>query len=109
MHHIQVASGLKHARCSGRQAMSEPGEKPAIAICCERRRQLSEQFATAARLYAEAVVLLTLNHSRMSQNDYERLREAAEEARQHSEAMGIAFEEHVEWHQCVAQQNMRNA
>jgi hypothetical protein len=67
-------------------------------ICCETARKLGEQYAEGARLYAESVVVLTSNHATVSQDEYIRLREAAEKARQRSEALGIAYEEHVESH-----------
>jgi hypothetical protein len=68
------------------------------AICCETARKLGEQYAEGARLYAESVVVLTSNHATVSQDEYMRLREAAEEARKRSEALGIAYEQHVESH-----------
>src|SRR4051794_21882278 len=66
---------------------------------CETRRQLADAFATAARLYAEAVVEYTRS-ARVSQDEYNRLHHAAEAAQQRSEECRIAFEEHVSWHQC---------
>ena len=62
-------------------------------------RTLSEQFATAARLYAEAVAAFSSTPLTVSQDEYNRLRKAAEEAQGRSEAMGMAFEKHVELHQ----------
>jgi hypothetical protein len=69
--------------------------------CCEVRRQLAEQFAIAARLYAETVVDLT-TIADIAQADYKRLCEAAEEAQRRSEAACVAFEEHVDSHRCAA-------
>jgi hypothetical protein len=66
--------------------------------CCEVRRQLVERFATAARLYPEAVVVLT--RRQMKSEDYERLLAATKEAQSRSEAAAVAFEEHVASHQC---------
>jgi hypothetical protein len=66
--------------------------------CCELRRQLAEEFAIAARLYAEAVVLLT-RHPTKSAQSYNRLLEATEKAHNRSEAAAMAFEEHVASHQ----------
>jgi hypothetical protein len=55
------------------------------ALCCETGRKLGEQFAEAARLYAEAVVVLTSHHAHVSWDEYIRLREAVEETQNHSE------------------------
>jgi hypothetical protein len=60
-----------------------------------KRRQLSEEFATAARLYAEAVVSLT-SDSGASAHDYYRLRDNVQKAKQRADSAGIAFEEHVD-------------
>ena len=73
---------------------------PATFTCCPIARQLAEQFAIAARLYAEAVASLT-SHIAMSQTEYERLCRAAKDAHRRSEEMGRAFEEHVASHRCV--------
>jgi hypothetical protein len=68
---------------------------------CEVRRQLARQFAIAARLYAEAVVMLTRDPGTVSNWDYGRLREAAEQAQARSESTGRAFEKHVDSHKCA--------
>jgi len=73
--------------------------------CCELRRQLAEKFATAARLYAETVVLLTRYPSNPEQ-DYNRLLAATEKAKNRSEAAAVAFEEHVASHQCGSPQSI---
>ena len=73
--------------------------------CCEVRRRLAEEYATAARVYAEAVVMLTRNQAN-SHIDYSRLREAAEKARERSEATRVAFEEHIDLHQCGTAQKV---
>ena len=52
----------------------------------------------AARLYAEAVALFTAGSVTMSRHEYNRLREAAENAQRRAEAVGMAFEEHVGSH-----------
>jgi hypothetical protein len=67
-------------------------------ICCDIARKLAEQFAEAARLYAETVVVLTSHHANVPWNEYIRLHAAVEEAQKRSEALGIAYEEHVESH-----------
>jgi hypothetical protein len=61
-------------------------------------RNLSEEFATAARLYAEVVAAFAASPLTAPRDEYNRLRKAAEEALGRSEAMGIAFEKHVELH-----------
>jgi hypothetical protein len=72
---------------------------------CELRRQLAEQFATAARLYAETVVLLTRNPMK-SEQDYNRLLEERKMAHNRSEAAAVAFEAHVASHQCGLPQSV---
>jgi hypothetical protein len=67
--------------------------------CCILRRQLAEAFATAARLHAEAVVLLTRNS--IDPRDYIHLVDLALKAQERAEAAGIAFEEHIRIHKCV--------
>ena len=76
-------------------------------VCCELRRQLAEQFATAARQYAETVVLLTRNPMK-SEQAYNRLLEETRMAHNRSEAAAVAFEGHVASHQCgTPQQSQR--
>jgi hypothetical protein len=58
--------------------------------CCELQRQLAEKFATAARLYAEAVVVLT-RHPTKSEPDYNRLLKATGKAQNRSEAAAVAW------------------
>ena len=65
--------------------------------CCEIRRKLAEEFATAARLYGERVVSLV---SITSNNEYVRMSKIAHEAQDRSEAAFIAFEEHLKSHRC---------
>ena len=76
-----------------------PLDAPSTFILSERRRKLAEQFAIAARLYAEAVASLTSDNA-LSPTEYDRLYKAAEDARCHSEQMRRAFEEHVASHRC---------
>jgi hypothetical protein len=61
------------------------------------RMQLAAQFATAARLYAEAVVLLTAD-SVKSLHDYNRLLETVQKTEQRAESAGLAFQEHIDLH-----------
>jgi hypothetical protein len=62
---------------------------------------LAEQFAIAARLYAESVALLaTSSAGVMSPEEYGHLRQKAETAQQRAEAAGLAFEEHLDSHRC---------
>jgi hypothetical protein len=67
---------------------------------CPVRRRLGEEFALAARLYAEAVVQLMRDPITMSDRDYQQLHAAVEQARARSEVAGRAFKEHVESHGC---------
>jgi cytochrome c peroxidase len=62
-------------------------------------RKLSEEFATAARLYAEVVAAFASSPLTAPRAEYDRLRKTAEEALGRSEAIGIAFENHVELQQ----------
>jgi hypothetical protein len=64
---------------------------------CEARRRLAEKYATAARLYAEAVSALT---GYSSAESYPDLLKRAEEAQQQCESTGVEFKEHVDGHQC---------
>ena len=65
---------------------------------CATRRKLAEQFAHAARVYAEtAVRLATLG---TSGTDYIGLRGDTEEAHRRSETAFTAFSEHVASHEC---------
>jgi hypothetical protein len=59
-------------------------------------RKLGEQFASTARLYAEAVSVFTSRSLTVSRDECNRLRKVAEEAQRLAEGMGIAFEEHLE-------------
>jgi|SRR4051794_268321 len=65
---------------------------------CYLCRPLSEEFATAARLYAEAVVLLTANAANRSWQEHRWLCHAAEQARRRAEVAGVAFEGHLASH-----------
>jgi len=66
--------------------------------CCLTRQTLAEQFALAARLYAESAVKLTSLGK--SEVDYIRLRDDTIEAQRHSEAAFRAFIQHVASHRC---------
>jgi len=75
--------------------MSQPAA--ALQPCCSARKELANQFAIAARLYAEAVVMLTRDSP---DGNYDSLRQTAEEAQRRCEDAQAAFEEHVELHGC---------
>jgi hypothetical protein len=64
----------------------------------EMKRRLGEQFTAAVRLYAEAVSVFTSSSLAVSRDECNRLRKIAEEAQGRAEAIGIAFEEHLELH-----------
>jgi hypothetical protein len=70
-----------------------------MGSCCEVRRRLAEAFAINARQYADAVVSLTRAQN-ASIEEYARLRDAAEKAKARVGQSGVAFEEHVDQHQC---------
>jgi hypothetical protein len=70
----------------------------ALQTCCATRRDLGKQFAIAARLHAEAVVVLTLAVPPVA--DFEESCSAVEQARQLCEAASAAFREHVIAHRC---------
>ena len=71
-----------------------------MGACCTLSRELADQFATAARLWAEAVVTLTAAAPRISRADYYQLRSDAAKAQMLAETARIAFEEHVNEHGC---------
>ena len=64
---------------------------------------MAEEYAIAARVYAEAVVMLTRKAAN-SHVDYRQLVEATQKAQQRAEAAGTAFEEHLQLHGCGAEQ-----
>ena len=66
-------------------------------FCCSIRQQLAQEFAAAARLYAEAVVLVT-SLGTMPNDKYTRLRDAARAAEARAEIARVRFEEHVDSH-----------
>jgi 3-deoxy-D-arabino-heptulosonate 7-phosphate (DAHP) synthase class II len=72
-------------------------DTPTERIHAETARHLAEQFAIAARLYAESVAQLTRDAltSSPSGEEYARLAGATSEALRTAEAAGVAFEEHV--------------
>jgi hypothetical protein len=96
-------SSKRHAAPEGgslKKERSDRENKKDRIHCCEIRRKLAEQFATAARLYDEAVAAFSSTPFTVSQGEYNRLRKVAEEAQGRAEAIGGAFEEHVESHRC---------
>ena len=68
---------------------------------CDVRKKLAEDLSTTARLFAEATV--AFGTSRMSQKDYDHFREKTQEARGKADAAYVAFEEHVDLHQCLCE------
>ena len=59
---------------------------------------MSEQYAMAARLYAEAVALFTAGPATTSLQQYDRRREAVEDACRRARSAGLAFDEHLGLH-----------
>jgi hypothetical protein len=75
--------------------------KSTLPVACSTRQQLAMQLATAARLYAEAVALLTSRAGIISQEEYDGLSDNAQQRRGHTELARIEFEAHVESHRCA--------
>jgi len=69
-----------------------------MKYCCEVRQKLAEEFSTAARLYAEAVVILATVG--MSEARYSHLCRVAEQAQNRAEVASAAFKEHIQQHRC---------
>jgi len=69
----------------------------AIKSRCQIRAELAGSYATAARLYAEAVANST---QVLDEKKYQDLCMEAREAKQRAEAAGLRFEEHVASHKC---------
>jgi hypothetical protein len=69
----------------------------AIKSECQIRAELAASYATAARLYAEAVATCT---QVLDERDCQNLCMRAREAQQRAEAAGLRFEEHVASHKC---------
>jgi hypothetical protein len=69
-----------------------------VPICCDRMRQLAEDYATATRLYAESVVEAT-RRMVASRSAYHELKKAVEAARKQAEVAARAFYRHIESHQ----------
>jgi hypothetical protein len=65
---------------------------------CEQKRKLAEEFAIAARLYAEAAVRLAV--SGISRNDFSSLCKITKDAQTRSATAFAALEQHVAWHRC---------
>ena len=66
--------------------------------CCAVRRDLANKFAMSARVYAEAVVILTSGVT--SGSNYADLRMTARRAQERAEEARVAFEVHVARHGC---------
>jgi hypothetical protein len=67
---------------------------------CNNRRRLAEQFALAAREYAEAVAGLVLHEGPPAQDQYGALRAVVTDAHERCESAGVEFERHVATHGC---------
>jgi len=70
------------------------GTDPALGTC-QVRRKLADEYATCARLFAEAVVQVT-----WATVDIERRRASTRRALERVEGARIAFEKHVASHGC---------
>ena len=72
------------------------------ATGCVAGRQKAAEFVVAARLYYEAVVELTAySTNAASKGESDRLRQNARKAHQTMDDLRVAFETHVESHQCL--------
>ena len=69
-----------------------------MTFFCQTKREFGEEFATAARRYAETAVTLVLAGT--SRDEFARLCEITKEAQNRSEAAFIALQQHVDSHQC---------
>ena len=69
-----------------------------MKTCCNVRLVLAEAFSTAARLYAESVVLFVASGN--PEGDYIHLRKLSKEAHSRAEAACADYEEHVDLHRC---------
>lgn len=65
---------------------------------CAIRRTLAEQFALAARRYAETAVSLAVMET--SGPDYVRLRDSTVEAQRRAESAFTLFIQHIASHEC---------
>jgi hypothetical protein len=68
----------------------------AVRPCCQLRQDLAVEYATSARLYAEAVADLA---QAVDESRFEDLRIKARKAQERAECARIMFEEHVASHQ----------
>ena len=65
---------------------------------CREREELARRFSIAARLYAEAVVMLTRDSPG---HDYRSQSESTARARERCEVARLAFEQHLDSHHCI--------
>jgi anti-sigma factor RsiW len=77
------------------------GESKTLPDCCRTKRELAEQFATAARIYSETVARLARDSTQTAGTSYDQLCQLAINAQERAEAIGIAFEQHIEFHRCI--------
>lgn len=68
--------------------------------CCEVSQALAEEFAKAARHYAETVVLLTTQG--LSDTAHARFSKLAREAQRRSDEAFVLYEEHLDCHRWVS-------
>jgi len=68
---------------------------------CEVKQKLAEQFAIAARLFDEAVVMLTHHPSHMAPGEHERLWTVSRQAMERAEAAARKYKGHVDAHGCA--------
>ena len=74
------------------------GAETDVRAYCAVRRDLANEFAICARLYAEAVVILATGVT--SESNFEKLQMAVRLVQERAEEACVAFEEHVAGYGC---------
>ena len=71
-----------------------------IAVSCNDRRKLAEEFAIATRMYSDAVAELATHRGATSDPEYRRLQAVVDHALRESENTGTELQRHVAMHGC---------
>jgi hypothetical protein len=69
-------------------------------MACDEKVSLMKTYESATARFSEAVTELHRKMGTVSKSEYERLSQAADEARLKSEAARLAVERHVAEHRC---------
>ena len=67
---------------------------------CQIRRDLSEEFARAARLYSEAVINLAIPRN-LTPEEHQRLSREVANAEGRSQRARLAYDAHIQRHRCT--------